>query len=95
MLSLYGKTKGIVFGKDVTVVQAGPPLVRTQLAGRPRRGGMTWEPSATLTMRDNPQYRTILNGDAGVEIDRQVDGWVLIVGMREDFLEKNAAGCPG
>ena len=53
VLSLYGKHKGVGFGTDVTVVQAGPPLVRTQLAADRVDAGMTWEPTLTMTMRDN------------------------------------------
>ncbi len=38
IMAIYGRTQGVVFGKDVTVVQAGPPLARSQRRGsrRPR-----------------------------------------------------------
>jgi ABC-type nitrate/sulfonate/bicarbonate transport system substrate-binding protein len=94
VLSVYAKKKGLALGKDVTVVQAGPPLVRTQMAADRVDAGMTWEPTATMTMRDNPAYRVILNGkEAWREITGR-DGWLLALGMREDWLAKNAAILP-
>lgn len=89
ILSLYGRSQGIVFGKDVTVVQAGPPLARTQLQARRVDAAMTWEPSATVTLRDNPQYRTILTGDTAWKAIAKADGWELIVAAREDFLKRS------
>jgi ABC-type nitrate/sulfonate/bicarbonate transport system substrate-binding protein len=94
VLSVYAKKKGLALGKDVTVVQAGPPLVRTQMAADRVDAGMTWEPTATMTMRDNPAYRVILNGkEAWREITGR-DGWLLALAMREDWLTKNAAILP-
>jgi ABC-type nitrate/sulfonate/bicarbonate transport system substrate-binding protein len=94
VLSLYAKSKGLVLGKDVTVVQAGPPLVRTQLVADRVDAGMTWEPTATLTMRDNPAYRIVFNGKQGWRELTGKDGWLLALGLREDWLRKNAAGLP-
>jgi ABC-type nitrate/sulfonate/bicarbonate transport system substrate-binding protein len=94
ILSLYGRSQGIVFGKDVTVVQAGPPLARTQLQAKRVDAAMTWEPSATLTLRDNPQYRTILTGDTAWKSIAKADGWELIVAAREDFLKKSPDAVP-
>ena len=94
VVSLYAKSKGLVFGKDVTVVQAGPPLVRTQLAADRVDAGMTWEPTATLTMRDNPAYRIIFNGKQSWRELTGKDGWLLALGLREDWIRKNAAGLP-
>ena len=94
VLSLYAKSKGLVFGKDVTVVQAGPPLVRTQLAADRVDAGMTWEPTATLMMRDNPGYRIVFNGKQGWRELTGKDGWLLALGLREDWIRKNAAGLP-
>lgn len=94
VLSLYGKSKGVIFGKDVTVVQAGPPLVRTQLLADRVDAGMTWEPTATMTMRDNAAYRIVFNGKQGWREMTGKDGWLLALGMREDWIAKNAAGLP-
>jgi ABC-type nitrate/sulfonate/bicarbonate transport system substrate-binding protein len=94
VLSLYAKSKGVVFGKDATVVQAGPPLVRTQLAADRVDAGMTWEPTATLTMRDNPSYRIVFNGKQGWQELTGKDGWLLALGAREDWIAKNAEALP-
>jgi ABC-type nitrate/sulfonate/bicarbonate transport system substrate-binding protein len=94
VLTLYGKSKGLTFGKDITVVQAGPPLVRTQMAADRVDAGMTWEPTLTMTMRDNPAYRVILNGKQAWREMTGKDGWLLALGMREDWIAKNAAGLP-
>jgi NitT/TauT family transport system substrate-binding protein len=94
VLSLYAKHKGVVLGKDATVVQAGPPLVRTQLAAERVDAGMTWEPTATLTMRDNPAYRIVFNGKQGWRDLTGRDGWLLALGMREDWIGRNAAALP-
>jgi ABC-type nitrate/sulfonate/bicarbonate transport system substrate-binding protein len=94
ILSIYGRAQGLVFGKDVTVVQAGPPLARTQLAAKRVDAAMTWEPSATLTLRDNPQYRVILTGDTAWKAIARADGWQLVVVMREDFLRRQPQAVP-
>lgn len=94
VLSLYGKHKGVVFGTDVTVVQAGPPLVRTQLMADRVEAGMSWEPTLTMTMRDNPAYRVILNGKQAWREMTGKDGWLLALGLREEWIAKNAAGLP-
>ncbi len=94
ILALYGRSQGVVFGKDVTVVQAGPPMARTQLQAKRVDAAMTWEPSATLTLRDNPQYRTILTGDTAWKAIAKAEGWELIVAMREDFLTRSPEAVP-
>ncbi len=94
ILSIYGRSQGLIFTKDVTVVQAGPPLARTQLQAKRVEAAMTWEPAATLTLRDNPQYRTILTGDTAWKSIAKADGWQLVVAMREDFLRKNPDAVP-
>jgi NitT/TauT family transport system substrate-binding protein len=94
VLSVYAKNKGLALGRDVTVVQAGPPLVRTQLAADRVDAGMTWEPTATMTMRDNANYRIVFSGkEAWREITGK-DGWLLALGLREDWIAKNAAALP-
>ena len=94
ILALYGRSQGVIFGKDVTVVQAGPPLARTQLQAKRVDAAMTWEPSATLTLRDNPQYRTVLTGDTAWKEIAKNDGWELILAVREDFLTRSPQAIP-
>jgi NitT/TauT family transport system substrate-binding protein len=94
ILALYGRSQGVVFGKDVAVVQAGPPLARTQLQARRVDAAMTWEPSATLMLRDNAEYRTILTGDTAWKQIAKADGWELILAVREDFLKRSPQAVP-
>lgn len=94
MLSLYAKHKGVTLGKDVTVVQANPPAVRTQLLADRVDAGMSWEPTATLTMRDNASYRIIFNGKQAWRELTGKDGWLIVLALREDWLAKNAAALP-
>ena len=93
-IDVGGRSQGVVFGKDVTVVQAGPPMARTQLQAKRVDAAMTWEPSATLTLRDNPEYRTILTGDTAWRQIAKADGWELILAVREDFLKKSPHAIP-
>jgi len=94
IMAIYGRTQGVVFGKDVTVVQAGPPLARSQLQAQRVDAAMTWEPSATLTLRDNPQYRTIFSGDTAWKAIAKADGWQLVLAVREEFLKKSPDAIP-
>ena len=94
ILSIYGRKLGIVFGKDISVVQAGPPLARTQLQAERVEAAMIWEPTLTVALRDNPNYKVILTGDTAWKAIDKSPGWELVLAMREDFLKKNAAGVP-
>jgi ABC-type nitrate/sulfonate/bicarbonate transport system substrate-binding protein len=94
VMAIYGRSQGIVFGKDVTVVQAGPPLARTQLQAKRVEASMTWEPALTLTLRDNPAYRTIATGDQMWKSISKTTGWQLVLVMREEFLKKSPEAVP-
>jgi len=94
VLAIYGRTQGVVFGKDVTVVQADPPLARAQIQAKRVDAIMTWEPSLTLTLRDNPQYRVILNGEAAMKGAAKSEGWEFVFGAREDFLRRQPQAVP-
>ncbi|HEY7678830.1 MAG TPA: ABC transporter substrate-binding protein [Candidatus Methylomirabilis sp.] len=89
VLSVVGKSKGVIMGKDVTVVPADPPLARTQLAAGRVDAAMTWEPAATLTMRDNPAYRVIFNAKQGWREITGKDGWLLVLAANEGFLRRS------
>ena len=94
VLTVYAKKKGIALGKDITVVQANPPAARTQLAAGRVDAAMTWEPSATLTMRDNPAYRIIFNAKQGWREITGKDGWLLVLGVNEAFLRRSPQSIP-
>jgi NitT/TauT family transport system substrate-binding protein len=94
ILSVYGRSQGLVFGKDVTVVQASPPLARTQLLAKRVDAAMIWEPTTTLALRDNPAYRVIVAGDKAWSAISKYAGWDLVVMMREDFLKRSPHAVP-
>jgi len=94
ILSVYGRSQGLIFGKDVTVVQASPPLARTQLQAKRVDAAMIWEPTTTLALRDNPSYRIIVAGDSAWSAISKFAGWDLVVMMREDFLKRRADAVP-
>jgi len=94
VLAIYGRTQGVVFGKDVTVIQADPPLARAQIQAKRVDAIMTWEPSLTLTLRDNPQYRVILNGEAAMKGAAKSEGWEFVFGAREEFLRRQPQAVP-
>lgn len=94
VLAIYGRTQGVVFGKDVTVVQADPPLARAHLQAKRADAIMTWEPALTLTLRDNPQYRVILDGETAMKGAAKSEGWEFVFGAREDFLRRQPQAVP-
>lgn len=89
ILGTYARHKGLDLQRDATVVVATPPLARTQLAARRVDAVMTWEPGATLTMRDSPDYRVIFNGATGWREITGGEGWQLAISMREDLARRN------
>jgi len=89
ILATYARHKGLDLQRDATVVVATPPLARTQLAARRADAAMTWEPAATLTMRDSADYRVIFNGGTGWREITGEDGWELVISMREDVARRN------
>jgi NitT/TauT family transport system substrate-binding protein len=92
--AIYGRKQGLVFGQDVTVVQAGPPLARAQLQAKRVDAAMIWEPTTTLALRDNPDFRVIMSGDTAWKAIASARGWDLVLAMRSDFLERNASLVP-
>ncbi len=85
ILDTYARSKGLDLRRDLSLVPAGPPLARTQLSAARVDAAMTWEPTATLTMRDSPDYRVIMNGGTAWRQLTGQEGWELVISMREDF----------
>lgn len=94
VVSIYGRSKGLVMGKDVTVVQASFALARTQLAAGRVDAAMVIEPIATLMMRENPKYRIIFNGGTAWRELTGADGWELVVAMRDEFIRRHPGAVP-
>jgi ABC-type nitrate/sulfonate/bicarbonate transport system substrate-binding protein len=94
ILSVYGRSQGLIFGKDITVVQASPPLARTQLQAKRVDAAMIWEPTTTIALHDNPAYRVIVSGDDAWSKVSKYKGWDLVLMMREDFLKSSPQALP-
>jgi ABC-type nitrate/sulfonate/bicarbonate transport system substrate-binding protein len=92
--AIYARKQGVVFGQDVTVVQAAPPLARTQLQAGRVDAAMLWEPTTTEALRDNPAYRVIMSGDQAWKTIANARGWDLVLAMRKEVLKRDAALVP-
>ncbi len=92
--AIYGRKLGLNFGTDVTVVSAAPALARTQLEAKRVDAAMLWEPTTTLALRENPQFRVIMSGGAAWKAIANARGWDLVMAARSDFLARRAALIP-
>jgi len=92
--AIYGRKLGLNFGTDVTVVSAAPALARTQLEAKRVDAAMLWEPTTTLALRENPQFRVIMSGEAAWKAIANARGWDLVMAARSDFLARRAALIP-
>ncbi|MBI4446047.1 MAG: ABC transporter substrate-binding protein [Acidobacteria bacterium] len=92
ILRLISQSEGIDLTRDVSVLQAVPSVARAHLQGGQADAILTFEPTATLTLRDNPGYRIVVNG---AEAWRKVGlekGWLLASIIREDWIGRNPGG---
>lgn len=87
--AIYGRSKGLTLGTDVTVVQASFPLARTQLAAGRVDASMVIEPIATMMLKENPRYRILFNGGAAWREMTGAEGWELVAAMRDDFIQRS------
>jgi ABC-type nitrate/sulfonate/bicarbonate transport system substrate-binding protein len=90
-VAIYGRSKGLTVGTDVTVVQASFALARTQLAAGRVDAAMVIEPIATMMLKENPGYRMIFNGGTAWKELTGEEGWELVVPLREDFIRRHPA----
>jgi len=96
LLATYGKARGLQFGKDVTVVQASPPLARAQLDAGRVDAAMSWETNATLILQSNPKYRRMIGGEtawAGIS-KAKGGGWQLVLTMHENAIKAHKDDIP-
>lgn len=96
LLAMYGKSQGVVFGRDVTVVQASPPLARTQLNAGRVDAAMSWETNTTLLLGDNKAYRRIFGGETAWAslVGPGVNGWQLLMAMHESAIKRGRPAIP-
>lgn len=93
-LAVYGRTQGLVFGKDITVLNASPPLARSQLEAKRVKASLLWEPTTTMVLQAHPDVRVILEGDKAWSAIAKTSGWDLVLAIREDFLKTKPQAIP-
>lgn len=97
LLAMYARSQGVEFGKDVTVMQASPPIAKAMLEAGRADAAMSWETNTTLLLKTNPKFRRIIGGEtawASLTGSDKKDGWQLIITMHEDALTKHRSAIP-
>jgi ABC-type nitrate/sulfonate/bicarbonate transport system substrate-binding protein len=94
---MYARSQGVELGKDVTVMQASPPIAKAMLEAGRADAAMSWETNTTLLLKANPKFRRIIGGEtawASLTGSDKMDGWQLIITMHEDALRRHRAAIP-
>jgi ABC-type nitrate/sulfonate/bicarbonate transport system substrate-binding protein len=86
---IYANAKGIDLGKDIIAVNANFAVARAQLEAGRVDAALVIEPLASITARQNPDWRVIFNGAQGWKEITGVDGWEIVTAMRADAIAKN------
>ena len=86
---IYANAKGIDLGKDIIAVNANFAVARAQLEAGRVDAALVIEPLASITARQNPDWRIIFNGAEGWREITGVDGWEIVTAMRADAIAKN------
>ena len=92
ILRLIAESAGIDLGEEVAVVQAVPSLARAHLLSGQAEAILTFEPTATLTLSEDPGYHIIFNGQEGWKEVAKASGWLLVSIMREDWTRRHPEG---
>lgn len=83
-VSLYAGKIGLPFNKDVAVVNATTATGRAQLEAGRVDALVSWEPTTTLIMNDNPDARIILDGNTAWRGVAGTNGWQQLLFARTD-----------
>ena len=86
---IYANAKGIDLGKDIIAVNANFAVARAQLEAGRVDAALVIEPLASITARQNPDWRVIFNGAQGWKEITGGDGWEIVTAMRADAIAKN------
>ena len=86
---IYANAKGIDLGKDIITVNANFAVARAQLEAGRVDAALVIEPLASITARQNPDWRVIFNGAQGWREITGGDGWEIVTAMRADAIAKN------
>jgi ABC-type nitrate/sulfonate/bicarbonate transport system substrate-binding protein len=79
---IYANAKGIDLGKDIITVNANFAVARAQLEAGRVDAALVIEPLASITARQNPDWRVIFNGAQGWKEITGGDGWEIVTAMR-------------
>ena len=86
---IYANAKGIDLGKDIIAVNANFAVARAQLEAGRVDAALVIEPLASITAKQNPDWRVIFNGAQGWKEITGGDGWEIVTAMRADAIAKN------
>jgi NitT/TauT family transport system substrate-binding protein len=91
VLLLYAKKmKGLDLRSDATVANAALPLARQQLKTGEADAAVLWEPVVAQALtEDNPDYRSVFDGQKAWREMTNTDGWELVGLMNEEFARQN------
>jgi len=86
---IYANAKGLDLGKDIIAVNANFAVARAQLEAGRVDAALVIEPLASITAKQNPDWRVIFNGAQGWKEITGGDGWEIVTAMRADAIAKN------
>ena len=89
---MYAAAKGLDLGKDIIVVNANFAVARAQLEADRVDAALVIEPLASITLKQNPDWKVIFNGAQGWKEIAGQDGWEIVTAMRADAIAKNPNG---
>lgn len=92
ILRLIGAARGVDLASEVKVLQAVPSVARAHLQSGEADAILTFEPAATLALKENPEYRVILKGDEAWREFSGHKGWLLVTLLRDAWIDTNPQG---
>jgi NitT/TauT family transport system substrate-binding protein len=88
VVAMYANARGLKLGQDITVINGNFAVSRAQLEAGRVEAAMVIEPLATIILKQNPDWRIILNGnEAWTELTGQA-GWEITAAMRADAIQR-------
>lgn len=89
---IYAAAKGIDLGKDIVVVNANFAVARAQLEAGRVDAALVIEPLASISLKQNPDWKIVFNGAQGWKEITGQDGWELVTAMRADAIANDPSG---